>query len=112
MCGNDDHGCLYTSKCQNFKAAIGRLLLSFLFNLLSEPDYNPFFPVALTLAHLALAAAAIFALAAALNFLFFLADLDFFPALPLYPAHLALAAAAIRARPARDIRCFLRLCEI
>ena len=71
--------------------------------------YNVVFPSALALTHLALALAANFALAAALNFLRFFAGLDFFAPLPRYLAHLALAAAAIAARPARDMRRFFLL---
>jgi hypothetical protein len=72
-----------------------------------ELFYSVVFPAALAAFHRALAAAAIFALDAALIFL-----LGFRPgladtALPLlYFAHRALAAAAIAARPARLILCF------
>lgn len=63
--------------------------------------YNVVFPSALTFAHLALAAAAIFALPAALIFRFF-RPLVFAgsAALPRYLAHLFLAASDIAFRPA------------
>ena len=65
--------------------------------------YSVVFPAALAAFHRALAAAAILALAAALNFLFaFRPGLADAP-VPRYFAHRALAAAAIAARPARLI---------
>jgi hypothetical protein len=68
-------------------------------------SYNVVFPAAFALAHLARAAAAIFALTAALIFLRFLAGLsDAAGAVPLILAQRALAPAAIAARTARDMR--------
>jgi hypothetical protein len=70
-----------------------------------KAPYSIFFPAALTFAHRALAAAAIFALAAALILRRLFGAASRFANFTL--AHLALAAAAIAARPAGDMRRFL-----
>ncbi len=63
-------------------------------------SYSAVFPSAFALAHLALAAAASFALTAALTFLFLAGFSDFVAPFPLYLAQRALAAAAMAAFPA------------
>jgi hypothetical protein len=76
-----------------------------------EAGHSVVLPACFAFAQRALALAASFALAAALNFFRFFSVAGFFAAnapLPRYAAHRAFAAAAIAARPARDMRRFFR----